>query len=73
MMRSNGALAFDYGDSGGRPVSEGPGGLRLARRSALPQGPAKYRVLEHRRRQAQIRARRVLDLLDLAESSENAR
>jgi hypothetical protein len=37
--------------------------LRLAgRRDRLP-GPDKYRALDHRRRQAQIKARRLLDLL----------
>lgn len=35
--------------------------LRLAARPALG-GPDKYKVLEHRRRQAQIKARRVLGL-----------
>jgi hypothetical protein len=38
--------------------------LRLAVPSALLRGPDKYNVLEHRRRQAQIKARRLLDLLD---------
>jgi hypothetical protein len=31
-------------------------------------GPGKYAVLEHRRRQAQIKARRLLDLFDMADS-----
>ena len=35
--------------------------LRLAARPAVG-GPDKYKVLEHRRRQAQIKARRVLGL-----------
>lgn len=39
------------------------GGLRLAVPSAVLRGPDKYKVLEHRRRQAQIKARRLLDLL----------
>jgi hypothetical protein len=39
-------------------------GLRLAPGGALLRGPDKYKVLEHRRRQAQIKARRLLDLLD---------
>jgi hypothetical protein len=34
--------------------------LRLARRSGAPD---KYKVLAHRRRQAQIAARRLLDLV----------
>jgi hypothetical protein len=37
-------------------------GLRLAAASGELRGPDKYRVLEHRRRQAQIRARRALGL-----------
>jgi len=39
-------------------------GLRLAVPSAVLRGPDKYTVLEHRRRQAQIRARKVLALFD---------
>ena len=35
--------------------------LRLAARPAVG-GPDKYKVLEHRRRQAQMKARRVLGL-----------
>jgi hypothetical protein len=35
-------------------------GLRLAWGGDAP-GPAKYRALDHRRRQAQIRARRALE------------
>ncbi len=35
--------------------------LRLTRR---PDRPDKYKVLEHRRRQAQIAARRLLDLME---------
>lgn len=37
-------------------------GLRLATPSGELRGPDKYRVLEHRRRQAQIRARRALGM-----------
>ena len=44
-----------------------PVGLRLARPGGVPPGPDKYKVLERRRRQAQIAARRVLDLIDVAE------
>jgi hypothetical protein len=47
---------------------------RPGRRVALPEGatrrllgPDKYKVLERRRRQAQIAARRVLDLIDVME------
>jgi hypothetical protein len=37
--------------------------LRLTDRSDRLRGPDKYKVLEHRRRQAQMAARRLLDLL----------
>ena len=37
-------------------------GLRLATPSGELRGPDKYRLLEHRRRQAQIRARRALGM-----------
>ena len=40
--------------------------LRLTPRRGL-QGPDKYNVLEHRRRQAQIKARRLLDLREEAQ------
>jgi hypothetical protein len=36
--------------------------LKLAGRPGAVRGPDKYRVLEHRRRQAQMKARRLLDL-----------
>ena len=36
--------------------------LRLAGRPGAVRGPDKYQVLEHRRRQAQMKARRLLDL-----------
>jgi hypothetical protein len=64
----DGSLArqLDFGDL--EPPSTGRGlrnrGLRLAVPSAVLRGPDKYKVLEHRRRQAQIKARRLLDLLD---------
>jgi hypothetical protein len=37
--------------------------LRLASAAGVLRGPDKYKVLEHRRRQAQIKARRLLDLM----------
>ena len=37
-------------------------GLRLATPSGMLRGPEKYRLLDLRRRRAQIRARRALDL-----------
>jgi hypothetical protein len=45
-------------------------GLRLALPGGLLRGPAKYQVLDRRRRRAQIRARRVLDLLELTERTQ---
>ena len=36
-------------------------GLRLAVPSAVLRGPDKYTVLEHRRRQAQIKARKAVE------------
>jgi hypothetical protein len=67
MARFDGSLAlrFDFGEPAltttlGR-VSKN--GLRLAPRIATPRGREKYRILEHRRRQAQIKARRLLDVL----------
>jgi hypothetical protein len=71
MQRPTGALAFEFGDG------DRSGEVRLqpalGTRARLLRGPAKYRILEHRRRQAQIRARRLLDLLDAAELRVNAR
>ena len=87
MRGTSGALAFEFGDDGERnggrlePDATGlsrPAGIRTIRLQPerpvrMLRGPGKYRVLEHRRRQAQIKARRLLDLLDLAESRSNAR
>ena len=58
--RTHGSLALklDFGPS--RPSSS-PRSVRALR---VAQGPDKYKVLEHRRRQAQITARRLLDLLE---------
>lgn len=47
-------------------VRGGRGALRLAGPSGGLRGPEKYKVLEHRRRQAQIKARRLLDILEEA-------
>jgi len=68
MPRFDGTLArqLDFGDVTTstfplpRPLRAG---LKLADRPEGVRGPDKYKVLEHRRRQAQIRARRLLDLL----------
>lgn len=67
MARFDGSLArtLDFGDiTAPAPASGGRVGLRMALPGGLLRGPDKYKVLEHRRRQAQIHARRTLDLLD---------
>jgi hypothetical protein len=59
------ALKLDFGELPTRVTGTGGrGGLRLAPRSERLSGPDKYKVLEARRRQAQIRARRLLALMD---------
>ena len=66
MTRFDGSLArqLEFGEvmtttaSSVRPLKAR---LALTARPA-PGGPDKYKVLEHRRRQAQIKARRVLGL-----------
>ena len=64
MARNEGALArqLDFGDEGVRSVrrTDSSGGLWLVP-SAVLRGPDKYKVLEHRRRQAQIKARKALE------------
>jgi len=69
MARNDGALArqLDFGDDGTGSGQRSPGrqrGLRLAVPSAVLRGPDKYKVLEHRRRQAQIKARKVIEAAD---------
>jgi hypothetical protein len=61
------ALKLDFGGmTTTTPAMRGSrGSLRLATAPAL-SGPDKYKVLEHRRRQAQIRARHLLDLMEEA-------
>ena len=49
-------LRFDFGEMPFRR------GLRLATTSGLVRGPDKYRILDVKRRRAQIRARRELGL-----------
>ena len=44
----------------------GRAGLRLASPGGALRGPDKYKILEHRRRQAQIRARHLLELMEEA-------
>jgi len=69
MAAFDGSLArqLDFGEletSAAPARALGNRGLRLAVPSAVLRGPDKYAVLEHRRRQAQIKARRLLDLLE---------
>ena len=76
MTRIDGSLArkldFAENPSAGRPVASGPRSrLRIApvgNRLRL-SGPGKYRVLEVRRRRAQIAARHLLDLMEAQEAS----
>jgi hypothetical protein len=61
------ALKLDFGGMPARVTTTGRlgrGALRLAPAVGRLAGPDKYRVLEHRRHQAQITARRLLDLLE---------
>jgi hypothetical protein len=59
------ALKLDFG---GMTTTSNPQGgrgvLRLAVPSGALRGPDKYKVLEHRRHQAQIKARRLLNLME---------
>ena len=58
----DGSLArkLDFGEM--PPGGSGQSRLRLAPSSGMLRGPDKYKVLEHRRHQAQIKARRLLEL-----------
>ena len=59
------ALKLDFGGMTTTSTPRGGrGGLRLAIPSGALRGPDKYKVLEHRRRQAQIRARQLLELME---------
>ena len=64
------ARTLDFGET----VTTGTGrvGLRLALPGGVLRGPGKYKVLERRRRRAQIAARRALDLIDVAEGPGRA-
>jgi hypothetical protein len=69
MFRIEGSLArkLEFGDTTMEVRIARPGSLR---RLALLRGPDKYKVLERRRRVAQIRARHLLDLIDRHDQSE---
>jgi len=62
-MVRNGALALrlDFGEGLTR---DGRRGLRLATPGGVLRGPDKYRILDLKRRRAQMRARRLLGLMD---------
>ena len=64
------ALKLDFGGMTTTTPRLAPDGARsgLALRLARSGGGAdKYKMLDHRRRQAQIKARRLLDMLEEAE------
>jgi hypothetical protein len=66
------ALKLDFGEAATRvtgTVGRGRGGLRLAPAVGRLTGPGKYQALEHRRHQAQIRARHLLELMDTERES----
>lgn len=72
MPRFDGSLArtLDFGDlttTHGPVPGGGRAGLRLALPFSVLRSPDKYKVLERRRRQAQIQARHALGLLDLVD------
>ena len=71
MARMDDSLArtLDFGDTGpNNPTHPGSrAGLRLAAAGGLLRHADKYKVLEKRRRQAQIRARHALGLIDMME------
>ena len=68
MSRFDGSLArtLDFGEmTTATPIYSGRRtGLRLALPGDPLRGPDKFKVLEHRRHQAQIAARRLLDLME---------
>jgi hypothetical protein len=64
------ARPLDFGDSTIPPAHKTRdmnAGLRLALTAGPLRGPEKYKMLERRRRRAQITARRTLDLIDVLE------
>ena len=70
MARFDGSLArsLDFEDDTAAPIqSHARAGLRLASPDGVLRGPDKYKVLDQRRRQAQIKARHALNLFDMVE------
>ncbi len=65
MPRFDGSLALklDFGRITTTTAARGELG-RPKLHLAAAQGSGKYKALEHRRRQAQIKARRLLDLME---------
>lgn len=67
-MRFDGAAALKLDFGGVTTTSTSIKGRRGALRLAVPsgglRGPDKYKVLDHRRRQAQIKARHLLELME---------
>jgi hypothetical protein len=55
-------VRFDFGEVTCSPTLRGAA-LRLARGTRSLRGPEKYRLLDLKRRRAQIHARRVLGLI----------
>ena len=80
MLRFDGSLArsldFDKLTTDGplvRPGRSSSASARLRLHLELAPGPDKYKAIEKRRRSAQIKARHVLDLVDLMEHAVEAR
>jgi hypothetical protein len=65
------ARALDFGESAIHPTAHKTRDMnarfRLAPTAGPLRGPEKYKMLERRRRRAQITARRTLDLIDVLE------
>jgi hypothetical protein len=59
------ALKLDFGTTP-RLAPDGARSGQALRLASSGAGPDKYKMLEHRRRQAQIKARRLLELLEEA-------
>jgi hypothetical protein len=76
MERFEGSLAraLDFGETSmhqrtlHQPGVGAASRVRPTRRVGLLRGPEKYKVLDQRRRAAQIKARHVLDLIELMEA-----
>jgi hypothetical protein len=78
MSRFDSSLArtLDFGELTSHTPVRGLTSLRVGhsrRRLRLLRGPDKYKVLDQRRRAAQIKARHALDLIDVMERSAERR